>query len=204
MKSPLAFLIILTFIFLSFLPVFADPASDATNTVSTNAAVDIDGFAFGFKGDVNWSQLPNDLKFGVTANTPFFFGGYAAVRGEADVGLIRGIPVSATLSNSTWSDYYAYKAGIVLTASRRTDVIRPYIESGLICIFPSASFTSDTFAWGIYGLFGFDVIFPGDYSGYFFELGGTGLLQGGNASLYTGSQMYGTGLIITMGWRFYL
>jgi len=204
MRSAVIFLIMPAFIFLSFLPAFADPAGETANTVSSNTPVNIDGFAFGFKADVNWSQLPNDLKLGVTANTPFFFGGYMAIRGEADAGLIRGIPVSATLSNSAWSDYYSYKAGIVLTASRRTDVIRPYIESGLICIFPSAAFTTDPFAWGIYGLFGFDVIFPGDYSGYFFELGGTGLLQGGSANLYTGSQNYGTGLIITMGWRFYL
>ena len=175
--------------------------SNALTVSNTN--ININGFEFGIKSEINWNQLPNELKLGLTANTPFL-GGWLALRGGVDVGFLRGIPATSQLSNSVWANYYDYRGGVVLTASRRTDVIRPYIESGFIYISPSSFFTSDVSAWGIYGLFGFDVIFPGDYSGYFFELGAIGLMKGGIADNYSGSPLYGTGLTLSLGWRFYL
>lgn len=120
--------------------------------------------------------------------------------------MTRGIPVTnqTGISNTIWSDYYAYKAGIVVSASRKSDIIRPYIEFGYIYIATSTSFTSDPYAWGIYGILGFDVTFPGDPSGYYFEIGGIGILSGGYSDQYLGAPPYGSGLTVTLGWRYYL
>lgn len=57
----------LLFFLVMISPVFADP----TNTPGVN----INGFAIGLKGEANFSQLPNDLRLGISANTPFFLGG---------------------------------------------------------------------------------------------------------------------------------
>jgi hypothetical protein len=202
LKKPAAAFAVLYFLMI-FSPIFADPAN-ATNSNITN--ININGFSIGVKGEANFSQLPNDLRLGISANTPFFLGGWVALRIEADLGLTRGIPVTnqTGISNTIWCNYTAYKAGIVMAANRRSDILRPYIEFGYILISPSASFTSDPYAWGLYGILGFDIVFPGDPSGYFFEIGGTGLLSGGYADQYLGDPPYGSGLTVTLGWRFYL
>ena len=188
-------------VFLLWIMIF----SQAFTQSETNTNSNINGFGIGINAELNWSQLPNDNRIGISANTPFFLDRWVALRFEADYGLIRGIPVTNTLSNSIWANYYAFKAGIVVAANRRSDIIRPFIETGFIYIIPTSTFTSDTSAWGIYGLFGLDVSFPGDFSGYFFEIGGTGLLSpGGYADQYKGLMPYATGLNIVLGWRFYL
>lgn len=188
------FTYLLLFLFL-IVPVF----SQSSNSLKVN------GIGVGFKFDANFNQLPDDFKFGININTPYFLDNCFSIRFEADYGFLRGIPTNSIYSNETWSSYYAFKSGLIVVASQKTIMIRPYIELGGIGFIPSSTFTDEKFAWGIYGLLGFELLFdPESFFCFYFEFSGIGILSGGDTSKFIAPSIYGTGIIVTLGYRFYL
>ncbi len=185
--------------------IFASHSFAETNAETSTNAVrqsSIDSFGIGFKVDANFNQLPNDLRFGLSVNTPYLFD-LAALRFEIDQGFIRGVPATSLVSNTLWADYTDYKMGLILVASLKTKVIRPYIETGFIWVYPSDVFTINKYSWGIYGLLGFEIKFPGDFLAFYLELGGAGLFQGDQAEKFAGSPHYVTGTTVSLGLRYY-
>jgi len=165
----------------------------------------INDIGIGIKLDANFNQLPDDFKLGINVSTPYFLDNWLSIRLEFDYGFFRGIPASSIYSNETWSTYYAFKSGIIVVASQRTAIIRPYVELGGIGFIPSSEFTEEKFAWGIYGLLGFELLFdPESFYCFYFEFNGTGILSGGDTSKFLPPAIYGTGIIVTLGYRFYL
>jgi hypothetical protein len=193
-------------ILLSFIVLFIFLLTPFLSFGETNASYSkMNHFGIGIKADANFSQLPNDFKFGICVNSPYLLDNWAALRLELDYGLIRGVPTNTIYSNETGANYTLFKAGIVLVASQKANILRPYIETGLIGVIPSSAFTDEKFAWGSYGLFGMDLMLsPGDLFAFFFEFGAAGLIFGGDTSKFVGKPVYANGIIITLGLRYYL
>lgn len=161
-------------------------------------------FALGVKGIINFSELPQDIGFGLSATSPFFFYDWTALRAEADFCSYRGVPLVSISSNEIWGGYSAYKIGIVASAGKLIPNIRPYFEMGWIGVIPNETITTNGFTWGIYGLFGFDLMFdPTDFRGYYIEVGSTALFSGGKADNFQGDPTFAEGIIISAGCRFY-
>ncbi len=193
-------------ILLSFIVLLIIHFTSVLSFGETNASYSrLNHFGIGIKADANFSQLPNDFKFGICVNSPYFLDNWVALRLEADYGLMSGIQTTSIYSNETWANYTLYKAGIVFVASQNADILRPYIEAGLIGVIPSSDFTDEKFAWGTYGLLGMDLMLnPGDLFGFFFEFGAAGLIFGGDTSKFSNKPVYVNGIIISIGLRYYL
>ncbi len=170
-------------------------------------------FSLGVKGTANFSKLPYDLMMGLSVNTPYFFWNWVSLRGEADIAYLRGI-TNAVISNEIAIYSSSYKLGIAVKANQKTQTVRPYGEFGWIGFIPNKIETADNYAWGIYGLFGFDILFdPASIFGFFFELGATGLLYGGSAEKLVPDsdpndghlipKKYGSGIIFSGGFKVY-
>ncbi len=158
----------------------------------------------GVKGDLNMSRAPNDVLFGLAVNTPYLFS-RVAVRGTVYQGFYRGIPVASSSSNELWMGYTAASGGIVIALTEETKVGRPYTEFGWIGILPHPQFTDSPYAWGVYGVLGMDFLFGAeDFFGIFLEAGARGMMTGGTAELIRKSPVYGSGIILTIGVRFFL
>jgi hypothetical protein len=76
--------------------------------------------------------------------------------------------------------------------------MRLYGEGGVIVLFPSSEFSSESEVLGGYGLFGFEFFFS-HQSNYFIEIGGIG--TGAVADKASGKPIYSNGLLINVGLR---
>jgi len=81
------------------------------------------------------------------------------------------------------------------------DAIQLYGEGGIIGLFPSDEFSSKTFEFGGYGLFGFE-FYMNARSNYFIEIGAVG--TGAKADKVVNNPVYSNGLTISSGFRIHL
>lgn len=101
---------------------------------------------------------------------------------------------------TTWSPYSNITLGVVANAGKVGEHIRLYVEGGVIFIFPSSEFSSETSEIGGYGLFGFE-FFMAQKHAYYIELGGMG--TGAVADKVPGKPIYSNGFTISVGYRFH-
>jgi hypothetical protein len=99
---------------------------------------------------------------------------------------------------TVWSPYSNVSLGMVGVAGIIGDFIRLYGEGGMIALFPSDNFSSESVVFGGYGVFGFEFYF---YQGgnYFIEIGGIG--TGAIADKAVNQPVYSNGLMISTGFR---
>lgn len=162
-------------------------------------------FSVGVRGDINFTRVPSDLRATFIVGSPYIWNDTLSLKGFISQGFYKGITDGTTNSNETWSGYYAFGGGVCMRIGQMLPIARPYAELGWMGIIPNKVFTSETFAWGLYGLIGFDILFkPGDFWGFFIETGVAGFLSGGIADKMISDMAYGSGILINFGFRFYL
>jgi hypothetical protein len=158
-------------------------------------------FALGVKTDI---KLFNEYKIGLTASSPYLLDDWITLRGEYDIGVLRGDLKSTIGTNDIWMSYSVIKAGIAALANKNTDTVRPYIEFGYMGVIPNKLFTDDIYAWGIYGLLGYELIFdPTIPWSFYFEFCANALLSGGISEKITDAQTYAQNIWLTFGARYY-
>lgn len=204
------FLMVITSLAISF-PGAIHAENGSTNTGSLDLAFEPDpptklnDFSIGIRGDINFTRAINDVRASFIAGSPYILNDFIALKGFFSQGFYKGITDGTTNSNETWSGYNAFGVGVSLKLGEQLPIARPYLDFGWMGIIPNAKFTSETFAWGLYGLVGFDILFkPGDFWGFFIEIGVAGFLSGGIADKMLGDLAYGSGILIDFGFRFYL
>jgi hypothetical protein len=163
----------------------------------------ISDFALGVKCNINFSKIPSDFQFMLTANSPYFFN-FIALRADAGIGLLKGTLVSGHASNEIWDSYYIGRVGVAVSGYTAATTLRPYGEFGFTALITHSDYTDTPFLWGIYTLFGLDLLFrEEDWNAFFVELGAAGIISGGGAEKWLGNPAYANGVMITVGNRFY-
>ena len=201
---------LLLFLGMSFLlpvPARASETEEMTNTqdIRPDLPNRMGHFSIAIRGDINFTRAPSDLRVTAVVGTPYIWNETFSLKGFVGQGLYKGITDSTSNSNETSAGYTAFGGGICVAIGQMLPIARPYFEAGWIGIIPSGIFTSEKFAWGLYGLIGFDILFrPGDFWGFFIETGVAGFLSGGIADRMIGDMAYGSGILINFGFRFYL
>ncbi len=134
-----------------------------------------------FSAGYEIGEIGNDLTVGGRITSPFFFGGYAALRAAGD----------AAWKKTDWSSYGFFRAGLVGSSGMIQDIIRLYGEGGVSLLYNEEGYRS--VLWGGYGLFGFE-FFTGKESplSYFIEMGtlGTSVARLSGFSVRTGLTFY--------------
>lgn len=156
------------------------------NTTSNN-------FAIGFQ----LNEYQNDFGIGLSATSPYFAHNRVAIR-------LRGnLMWNEHLKDEkvTWSPYGNVTLGAVVVAGHFAGFIKAYAEGGFAGLFPSSEFSTESFVFGGYGLFGFE-FYPGKRSCYFIEAGGIG--TGATADKIPTNPIYSNGFIISTGLRFHI
>lgn len=192
-----------------FLPVSAraSETDEMTNTLEIQPELPnrMGRFSIAVRGDINFTRAPSDLRVTAVVGSPYIWNDTISLKGFVGQGFYKGITDSTSNSNETFGGYTAFGGGICVAIGQMLPIARPYFEAGWIGIIPSSVFTSETFAWGLYGLIGFDILFrPGDFWGFFIETGVAGFLSGGIADRMISDMAYGSGILINFGFRFYL
>jgi hypothetical protein len=190
-------------LFLLAVSFFHNTAAADTNEEPVNRLTHM---SIGGKLEINFTRIPNDLRLTAVVGSPYFISDIFSVKGFISQGLFQGVLDSSSNTNQqTWAGYTAFGGGICMAVGRTLDIIRPYAEIGWMGVIPNSTFTSNTFAWGLYGVIGFDILFnPGDIWGFFIEAGTAGFLSGGVAEKIVGDYTYGSGILLNLGVRFYL
>lgn len=202
-KAACAFALFALCLLLFFLPNAASANTDETNAPPENR---MGHLSIGGKFEINFTRVPNDLRLTAVLGSPYFFNNILSFKAFLSQGFFQGVLDNAANTNvSTTAGYTAFGGGVCLGIGEMLDIARPYAEIGWIGVFPSEVFTSTVFAWGLYGVIGFDILFnPGDFWGFFIEAGTAGFFSGGTAEKIAGDLTYGSGILINLGVRFYL
>jgi len=141
-------------------------------------------------------QYQDDFGFGLNVITPYFADENIAVRLKANLmynqNVLDGI--------STWLPYSNVSLGLIGVAGKAGEKIRLYGEGGIIGLMPPKQFSSESFTFGGYGLFGFEFFF-GEMGNYFIEIGGMGI--GATADKLPTEPIFSNGLTISTGVRFF-
>jgi len=146
---------------------------------------------------IQLSQYQQDFGTGVTLTSPYFANQKLAIRARGNLMFHEHLQNEET----TWTPYINTTLGVVGKTGNIGDSIRLYGEGGVIGLFPSDEFSSESFEFGGYGLFGFEFYMNPD-SNYFIEIGATG--TGAKADRVDTQPLYSNGLIISTGFRLYL
>lgn len=139
-------------------------------------------------------RYQDDFAVGLNLTSPYFANGRAGVRLRGNVAFHEHLSGGTV----TWSPYGNVSLGLIGVSGRVGESIRLYGEGGLLGLFPSDDFSSETFEMGGYGLFGFS-FFSSPGSSYFIELGGAGI--GARADALSTNPVYSNGLVISVGFR---
>jgi len=140
------------------------------------------------------SQYQRDFGIGLNMTSPYFANSRIAVRLRGNFMYYEHVKNEET----TWSPYSNASLGLVVASGTAGDFIRLYGEGGIIVLFPSSEFSSDDFAFGGYGLFGFEFYMTNRHN-YFIEIGGVG--TGATADKIPTKPIYSNGLLISTGFR---
>ena len=132
---------------------------------------------------------------GVELTSPYFLWTRVAVRARAEF----------VWDEVDWNLFYLIKGGLIGVGGYIGENIRLYGEGGLILLFPTTALSTDGFAFGGYGQFGFEFLmeaFPWSHFSYFLEMGASGVDF--RADKLAGSPKLVNGFATTVGLRFYL
>jgi len=149
------------------------------------------GMSFGF----NISEIQNDFGVGIDFASPYFLADRVGIRARANLRWFEHIDENLS---STWSPYGQFSLGVVSVAREFSDVLRLYGEGGVIGIVPDETFSSESFEFGGYGLFGFE-FFVMPKLNYYMEIGGVG--TGARADGVIGDPIFSNGLSVAAGFR---
>lgn len=141
-------------------------------------------------------QIQQDFGLGINLTSPHFAKNKIAFRMRGN--LMWNQHLDDT-NNDTWTPYSSLSLGVIGVGGEIDDFIRLYGEGGLLVLFPSSQFSSESSVFGGYGLLGFE-FFMNDASNYFIEIGGTG--TGATADEILGNPIYSNGLMISVGYRY--
>jgi len=143
------------------------------------------------------NQYQRDFGTGVTLTSPWFANQKIALRARGNLMFHEHLDGEVM----TWTPYINTTLGVVSMTGRVGDAIRLYGEGGVAGLFPSSDLSSESFAFGGYGLFGF-AFYMTSGSNYFIEIGGIG--TGARADEVAGDPIYSNGLVLSAGFRFSL
>lgn len=143
------------------------------------------------------SQYQEDFGAGITLTSPWVAQQRMAVRARSHVMFHEHVQGQET----TWTPYLNFTLGLVGRSGLVGDSIQLYGEGGVIGLFPSTDFSSESFVPGGYGLFGFEFYMRPD-SNYFIEIGTVG--AGAKADKITNDPIYSNGFTISSGFRLHL
>lgn len=146
---------------------------------------------------IQLNQYQQDFGMGINLTSPYFANQQIAIRLRGNVMFHEHIDDQ----ESTWSPYLNSTLGIATNTGTIGNSIRLYGEGGIIGLFPSDNFSSETFEFGGFGLFGFEFFMKPDRN-YFIEIGATG--TGARADRIVNRPFYSNGMIISTGFRFNL
>lgn len=102
-----------------------------------------------------------------------------------------------------WVTFQTYWAGIVYN-TRIADRARPYFELGAFAIVPDQSFSNEKTGIGYYGATGLELFFIRGNNNACFYLSVGGTRSHMRAERLEASPRYGTGMVFSNGFRFYL
>lgn len=146
---------------------------------------------------IQLSQFQQDFGSGITLTSPWFAQQRIAVRARSHLMFHEHVHEQET----TWTPYLNATLGVAGKTGSIGDSILLYGEGGVIGLFPSDEFSSESFEFGGYGLFGFEFYMDSD-SNYFIEIGAVG--TGANADEVVNEPIYSNGLTISTGFRLHL
>ena len=141
------------------------------------------------------AQYQNDFGVGVNVVSPYFLKNTLAIRLRGNLMWLEHMD---EMTETTWTPYSNLSLGIVSVAGEIGGFMRLYSEGGIMLLFPSSDFSSESTEFGGFGLFGFEFFFNSK-SNYFIELGGVG--TGANADKVPGQPIYSNGLMMQVGFR---
>lgn len=159
----------------------------------------VDNVGFSFAASVG--EFGSDLNTGGTIRTPLILGSiFAELSGYA--AWHSGIPISG---NASWPLYGMLRVGLGGATTLENLPLRLYGVGGLLCVFPSAVFSSESYALGAYGVMGFEVFTfrgsQGNAFAYYAELGTNGISAVADKDL--GNPLWLNGFSETVGIRYY-
>ncbi len=143
------------------------------------------------------NQYQNDFGAGLSLTSPYLANNKLAFRLRGNVMFLQHPEGSST----TWTPYGNVTAGLIGVSGTIRNFIRLYGEGGFIGLFPSDTFSSESFEFGGYGLFGFE-FYMTPRNNYFIEIGGVG--SGSSADRLPAAPIYSNGLLISTGFRVHL
>lgn len=175
-------LVVFTILLLSFSKAIRAQNSEPLNTTAIGMQI---------------NQYHQDFGIGVNLTSPRFAHQRIAVRVRSN------LMYQEHLQNqeATWTPYLNSTLGITGKTGTISNAIQLYGEGGVIGLFPSDDFSSESFEFGGYGLFGFEFYMNPDRN-YFIEIGAVG--TGASADKVTNEPIYSNGLTISTGFRLHL
>ena len=165
-----------------------------TFLVISNAQEDKISHKFGAGFQIN--QYQNDFGLGVNLTSPYFVYNRMALRFRGNLMFYQHVKDNET----TWSPYSNISLGLIGVGGYVADFIKLYGEGGIIGLFPSEEFSSESFLIGGYGLFGFEFYMSHSLN-YYIELGAVG--TGAIADKLPANPIYSNGFLINVGFRFH-
>ena len=149
-----------------------------------------------FGAGFHLNQYQNDFGLGINLTSPYLFNNSFAIRLRGNFMFYQHPKGNET----TWSPYSNITLGVLGVGGKAGEFIRLYGEGGIIVLFPSDEFSTETFAIGGYGVFGFEFYMSHGFN-YYIELGGVG--TGATADKIPTSPIYSNGFLISTGFRFH-
>lgn len=146
---------------------------------------------------IQLNQYQRDFGMGFNLTSPWFANQKIAIRTKGNIMFHEHLFDAET----TWSPYVNATLGVSGNTGSVGNFIRLYGEGGVIGLFPSDEFSSESFEFGGYGLFGFE-FFMSPRSNYFIEIGAAG--TGAKADELPNNPIYSNGMMISTGFRFHL
>lgn len=141
------------------------------------------------------TQHQQDFGLGLHLTSPYFANDKIALRLRGNLVWNQHLEDNET----TWSPYSNVSFGLTSVSCETGNFIRLYGEGGIMLLFPSDNFSSESSVLGGYGLFGFE-FFLNKQSNYFIEIGGVG--TGATADKVAEKPIYSNGLLINVGFRY--
>ncbi len=148
------------------------------------------GIGLGFQ----LNQYQKDFGFGLNLNSPYFAHDRIALRMRGNLMYYEHLQDGEI----TWTPYQNVSLGLVGVGGYVADYLKLYGEGGLLALLPSSKFSTESFALGGYGLFGFEFYMQKSFN-YFIEIGSAG--TGARADKLPGKPIYSNGLTVSTGFR---
>ncbi|MGC8765931.1 MAG: hypothetical protein ACP5QT_08635 [Brevinematia bacterium] len=177
-----------------FIPIFAE-----TNNVSK-----LGNFSIGTRFNLNFSQAPKDLAFGIEINSPLLFN-RIGLNGEVDYAFLRGVRDTAVIKDEEVFNYLVYKIGILISPGEKNEFVRPYAKIGWIILDTKDEIFSQSQYNGIYGSFGMNISLEKiNFLGLFLEVSSYGFFDRVIVEKLLKDPTFGEGIIFSIGLKAFI